>query len=84
MTGPDIRLLGDQLELPGYYPGAANLQFATQVFIKNISGNFWPQRWGKRTHVYFKAGNHGSADFFRWWSIAMQQAGILFKFQQDR
>ena len=38
MTGPDVRLLGDQDEIPGVSPGAPNLQYATQLFIKTSLG----------------------------------------------
>ena len=38
MTGPDILVVGDSDVIPGIAPGAPNLQFATQVFIKTSLG----------------------------------------------
>ena len=63
MTGPDIRLIGDQDEIPGVAPGAPNLQYATQLFVKTSLGDFWSKCWTKRKHVYFKARNNRSAAF---------------------
>ena len=63
MTGPDIRLIGDGEQIPGVSPGNPNLQYATQLFIKNIAGDFWSKCWTKRKHVYFKARNNRSAAF---------------------
>ena len=38
MTGPDILVVGDSDVIPGIAPGAPNLQFATQLFIKTSLG----------------------------------------------
>ena len=38
MEGPDIIVAGTQDEIPGIAPGAPNLQYATQLFIKTSLG----------------------------------------------